>query len=54
MISTPVTYNDTIKEKVDSFNSIAHSEKRGTYWNNKDDLELEIVKKHIKEHYIHK
>lgn len=48
---TPVSYTDSIKDKVDFFNGLPRSQKVGTYWDNTEDGDLADVKKAIKDHY---
>lgn len=47
----PVVYVGNLKEKVESFNKLPLSSKKGKLWDSTDDGDMEDVKKFIKDHY---
>jgi len=50
MFMIAVKYEGEIKDTVDTYNALDNNSKSGDYWD-KTDIDIQKVKKHIKEHY---
>lgn len=48
-----VEFSPEMQKKIDSFKALPSGQRVGAYWDTKDDLELQSLKYHIKQHYLH-
>lgn len=52
MSSFLIVFKGDNLKKVESFNGMSRSDKKGDYWNNPDDASLVELKRSIKDHYL--